>query len=182
MTSIILTIFLEGDRDSILFHHKIKHYIEDHDIKVEIIEYSQKDKKFINSYIDLINRNRTTKKYYFLVDLDNCHSITDKKNELMEIYNRLEESRIIVVCKEIEGWYLGGLSQISAQNLQIDLQKFNSLDPNTVTKSQFQRLKPKQINKLRVFYIFSAKLFDQIVAKERNLSFSSFHSRLFPLN
>jgi len=179
MPSIIFTIFLEGDRDSILFNHKIKREIEsDYDIDVELVEYSQKDKKFVNTYIDTINRTPKTKKYILLADIDKKATIKQKNRELLSVFDRLDETRIVIVCKEIEGWYLGGISRDSACVLQLDLNKFKNLDPNAVTKAQFQKLKPNHIKKLRFFYITTAKMFDKNEASQRNTSFNTFTSVL----
>jgi hypothetical protein len=179
--SIILTIFLEGERDCDLFHHRIKHNLEEHDFKIETFRYRKQDKHEVNSYIDTIKKSKFSgkKDYIFLADLDNS-TIDNKKNQLIQIYKKIDRDNIIIVCKEIEGWYLAGLSEKTANDLKINIDDYKKLNPNIVTKAQFERLKPEHFRRMRLFYISAAKLFDYIIARQRNESFNFFHLHLFP--
>jgi hypothetical protein len=183
MTSMILTIFIEGKFDRILFDHKIKHEIEArYDCKVEPFPYRKEDKREVNSYIDLINHSPRTKKYIFLADLDKSSTVLKRKHELIKTYTKLDESKIVIVCKEIEGWYLGGLSRDSAIVLRLDLKKYDVLDPNVISKSQYQKIKPNHIKTHYLFYLKTAKIFESIIASQRNTSFKTFSLTLISMN
>jgi hypothetical protein len=171
-----LTLFLEGDRDNILFTRRIKNFFEDKGFDVEITEYREDTKKFVNAYIETLNQFPESKTYIFIADLDRCSNDEEKKLEVLKTYSSADISKIFVICKMIEGWYLGGLDKESAESIPLNISFYDRLNPNTVKKNQFLKLRPNGMKK-RSFYLLIANYFSISSAKKRNISYNNFHSK-----
>jgi hypothetical protein len=171
----IVSIFLEGDFDGIMFKNNIIPLFEKNGFDVELIRYRQEMKKFITEYLTLVQKLPIPHRCIFVGDLDRLNTADQKKKEIIRIYNdNLTPSKIFIIIKMIEGWYLGGLPRESAKSLGVDVTEFDKLNPNTIKKDQFKRLKPPHFVNKRAFYIAIAKRFDLELAKSRNKSFKQF--------
>lgn len=82
----------------------------------------------------------------------------------------IEKDNIIVVVKEIEGWYLAGLSAKISRKLGIPHVK----DTNDMTKEDFNRLMPKKIGSRIAFMEKILKVYDIEIAKRKNESLRCF--------
>lgn len=103
-------------------------------------------------------------------DLNSHSCITSKKRELLDIYPSLERPKIIIVVKEIESWYLAGLSDTNYRKLGITPVLANT---DNVGKKKFQEYTPKKFD-FTEFKIELLKYFSIAIAKQKNSSFSYF--------
>jgi hypothetical protein len=106
--------------------------------------------------------------YLYLADADYCPCPSEKKNQLLEQFPRqLSTERIVVVVREIEGWYLAGLEDQRAEALKISARQ----STNQLTKEQFNQLIPARFGGSRVdFLIELLKDYSLSLARQRNQS------------
>ena len=82
----------------------------------------------------------------------------------------IDKSKIIVVIKEIESWYLAGLDNKVCRQLKIN----NFADTDNVTKEKFNALIPKKFTSRIDFMSEILKYFSIEIAKQKNNSFQYF--------
>ena len=121
----------------------------------------------------LVNITQNHDEYLLVADLNSPSCITSKKQELLEIYPPLERPKIIIVVKEIESWYLAGLSDANYRKLGITPVLANT---DNVGKQKFQEYMSKKFD-LTEFKIELLKYFSIAIAKQKNSSFSYFAER-----
>lgn len=171
-----LTIFVEGDNDSRFFETIIKPIFENKGINVEIQKWSQKEIAFTKEFIRCIaNFNSYTWGYIFTSDMDHFE---DQEEKIEYLINRFDigHDKAVIVIKEIEGWYLAGLTESGAKEVGISVSKFKAINPNTVEKEHFCSLIPKNFLAERSFYSEILKHFDHNTALTRNKSYQVFSS------
>jgi hypothetical protein len=106
--------------------------------------------------------------YIYVTDINNSPCATAKKQEVQNKLRNIDEERIIVVIKEIEGWYLAGLiNNIEAEKFKIHTFSFT----DTITKEQFDSLIPKTFDSRIDFMLEILKIFSIEIAKQNNRSF-----------
>jgi len=176
MKCTVLYIFVEGPDDFRFFDRIIVPLIkEKHNVPViHIIESAKLSKGKIRGFLQSINSVKEWD-YIFVRDLNDKPCVTARKREIKNILKDVEgkiidEGRIIVVVREIEGWYLAGLSAEDARELKV-----KELPPTTdnLTKEQFNRLIPEGFYRLE----FMLELLDRFSIKEarkKNRSFDYF--------
>lgn len=172
-----LTIFVEGDDDSRFFENVIKPMLEGKDISVDIQEWSQKDRASIKKFIRSIkNFEDYSWDYIFTSDIDCFGSEEQKIRVLIETFD-IEHDKVVIVIKEIEGWYLAGLTEGSAREVGLNVPRFREINPDTVIKEHFVSLMPKNFIAKRSFYSEILKHFDHETAIARNGSYQHFSLR-----
>jgi hypothetical protein len=104
-----LLILIEGKGDKPFFDEVIKPLLERKYHQVYIKRYSELGKTGINTVI-----NESKKKgndYIFITDMDKIQCISGKKQDIMTDFNSInDKSRIMIVIRKIECWYIAGLS------------------------------------------------------------------------
>jgi len=172
MNKKILFIFVEGPDDFRFFNEKIKPIIEKNSkLFVQLIKYSEKTKKYINSLISIIKIQKHP--YIFTADINNSPCITSKKLNIHSRYQSVDCKYILIVIKEIESWYLAGINESSCKHWK--LSPIKSTDD--VTKEKFNKLIPKIFNSRVDFMIEILKCFSFEIAKKKNKSFSYFYNK-----
>ena len=161
--------FLEGDDDERFFEEIIVPKIEDNYDKIVLWQYAQKTKKSLRKYIKTAKKMGV--KFLFIKDIDNYPCITALKNYfLLKLGPILEKNNILVVIKEIESWYLAGLSIEKQRKLKITPKYTNT---NNITKEHFNRLIHE--NKPKVQFMKEIiKEYNMENAKRQNTSFKYF--------
>lgn len=155
-----LYLFVEGTYDERFFRN---HYKGN---SIKIVTTANRSTKDINNLLRTLNITNCA--YLFIVDSDGA-SPEEKRKKTLQKYPQCKESQIVVVCFEIESWYLAGLNQNDSQKLGV---KFISLTDD-VTKEQFLNLKPKKMSTLD-FMLEILRLFDPDSASQRNTSYRLF--------
>ncbi len=161
-----LIIFVEGTDDISFFEKIIKPILDNMYDDIRIISYSQKKIEKIDNYIKSI---KSFGEYFYVTDLNNSPCISFKKNIVLRQFKNIDEERIMVVVKEIESWYLAGLTENHLKKLKIKHYK----EKDCISKEEFDRLAPKSTSR-KIFMHQILDLFSIKEAKKRNRSFEYF--------
>lgn len=108
--------------------------------------------------------------YIFAHDIDNTVSTTNKKIEIKHMLKNIDEDKIFIVIKEIESWYLAGLSNEKCKILKIPI--VNNTDE--ITKESFNSMMPDNFDSRIAFMIEILKNFSIKIAIRKNKSFKYF--------
>lgn len=169
-----LVLFVEGEDDKRFFTSFFNN-----DPKIKYYEYSRKKNQDVRKYIQTIKKMPNFD-YLYIADSDG-KSCDERKNSIVEKVNICEKEKIIVVCYEIESWYLAGLSEDDKKKMKI---KKDFKETNNLTKEYFQSLVPLQFTSEIDFMIEILKIYKKEIAIKNNLSFDTFNKkwhRLFAL-
>lgn len=176
-----LVIWLEGQEDLIFFENIIRKKFERNEFKVTFNiykgdEYKNKSNsalisKQINSFSSMENFD-----YIFVHDCDKFKSFDDVKNDIQSYISNIDKSKITVVKKVIEGWYLAGVTDSCCKEWKIQ----NLKQTNTLTKNRFKGMMPKIFgNSKRDFMKEITKIYDDNVAIQKNISYLMFSDDYF---
>ena len=163
-----LVLFVEGDDDERFF----KSFFNN-DPKIQYYKYSKKKKEEIKKYLQSIKR-MSNFDYLYIADSDG-KSCAERKELILEKINVCESEKIIVVCYEIESWYLAGLSKEDKKDMKIK-KEFEKTD--CLTKEFFQSVVPTQFTSEIDFMIEILKVYKKEVANTNNLSFGKFYKKM----
>ena len=87
------------------------------------------------------------------------------------LYKTRRSPRVLIVCKEIESWYLAGLTDNDCKKMGIA----DSLnDTDHLSKEQFLGLMPGRFGSKTDFMLAILQVFDHETARARNRSFRYF--------
>jgi len=166
-----LYIFVEGDDDELFFEKIVAPKLKNKYDRVDITRYSREKHENIKNHIKSIKENGWD--YIFISDINDSPCITHKKEKIKKTIKNIDEEKIVVVIKEIESWYLAGLGENEAKELDIPIAKISTT--NNLTKEDFNRLIPNRYKKSVIdFRKEILKRFSIEKAKERNKSFKYF--------
>jgi len=100
----------------------------------------------------------------------------EKNEKILQFLNSINAMKAdyIFVVREIEGWYLAGMDDVSSG--KIGIKSFHNTEH--INKSAFNDLKPKKFNSRIDFMSEILKLFCIDTAKMKNRSFSYFTVRI----
>lgn len=168
MTSNDLTILVEGDADRRFADAIIKSRLKYKYSKITIIEYAQEQPKKISRIIQSARESNDA--YIFIADLNSEKCIGIRKNKLEKKYKHLEKDKIIIVIREIEGWYLAGLIDEDMKKFGIKIYKTT----NEIIKEEFEKNIPKKFTSKRDYLIEILKKYSMPQAAKRNSSFKYF--------
>ena len=160
-----LFILLEGDDDERFFDRVIKPKYERIYDYVQLWKYAQAKKQKVNGFLRSINAMQA--EYLFVSDMDESPCVTDKKARIASKFEKLSEERILIVCREIESWYLAGLNDEGCKQIGIP----PSYDTDRMSKEQFAGMVPKKFVSRIDFMQEIMKVFDRKTALTRNTSF-----------
>ena len=163
-----LFILVEGEDDIRFFGRLVKPLLAPSYHSVEIIPYAcikrEKVNKFLKS-VALMNND-----YIFVADIDQERSVRDKKQILYYRFSDIDGRNIVVVIREIESWYLAGISPDTAQDLGV--RDIPSTDQ--ITKEDFNALMPPRFDSRIDFMFEILKSFSLEIAIRKNTSFRFF--------
>ena len=134
-----LVILLEGNDDKRFFEKILKPFFQKR-YRVEFWEYSRKKDERIVNFIKSLNLMKAD--YIFASDINDTRCITAKRDKITGKFNQIAETKIIVVVKEIESWYLAGLDENTSKKCGIR-KKIGTTD--NITKEQFNQLIPRKM-------------------------------------
>jgi len=164
-----LFIFVEGSTDREFFEKIVVPMFQERYDYVKVEEWAQERKDKINSYIKTIGSGNRNANYIFVTDMDKpC--VSAQKETIKKRYKNVDESKILVVCKEIESWYLALLNDDRCEELGIS--RLHTTDD--VTKERFQELTPKKFGSEVDFMREILRTADIETAKRKNKSFRYF--------
>ncbi|NUU95801.1 hypothetical protein XO10_05830 [Marinitoga sp. 1135] len=163
-----LFVFVEGNDDERFFEFIIKPKLSNRYDLVQIIKYSEEKKEKIDNYISSIKQMKAD--YIFTNDIDNVCSIKNKKNEIKTKWKNIDEEKIFIVIKEIESWYLAGLSDEKCKLLKIRIVK----NTDEITKEEFNNIISNKFESRIAFMVEILKNFSIEIAIQKNKSFKYF--------
>ena len=163
-----LFIWVESWDDARFFENILKPQLQKKYNFVEMIRYATMKKEKINNFLKSIRLMGAD--HICVADIDNSPCVTVKKQNVKDIIKNTNEDRIIIVIKEIESWYLAGLSDIESKKIKI--RTFRVTD--TITKEQFNNLVPKKYSSRVNFMLEILKIFSIKIARQKNKSFRYF--------
>jgi hypothetical protein len=162
-----LHIWVEGDNDRRFFENIIAPMFKNSFNKVDIIQYRQMKKQYVNA---IIKKIKGKNEYIFTKDMDFPACMTLKKDSIIKSYSNIDINKIVIVIMDIEAWYLAGLDRENCDKLKVKY--FVTTDG--MTKTEFDHIKPKEFTSDIDFRMEIMKRYDLDVAKLKNKSFKYF--------
>jgi len=163
-----LFILVEGDDDERFFSNITKPSLKEKYTCVKITKHAKLRAIKIRNFLKSIKAMNAD--YIFVADINRAPCVTEKKRNLQAKISNIDEDRIMVVIKEIEGWYLAGLDDANSHNLGVP--PFSTTD--SVTKEQFHALIPKKFGSRIDFMSEILKCFSTGIAQNKNESLRYF--------
>jgi hypothetical protein len=139
---------------------------------VLVKEYRQQKTGFVNRLMRAMSHEGFDR--LFIADINSAPCVTSRKEKVNERYHGLGDREIIVVSREIESWYLAGLTADGAAALSVTV----PASTDRLTKEDLDRLRPPQFDSELDFLLELLKYFDGTTACKRNQSFAYFHRML----
>lgn len=163
-----LFILIEGDDDERFFDKIIVPMFGKKYDTVMLWKYAQEKNEKIINFLKSIKAMDAD--YIYVADNNGSPCITDRKQKVKEDFKSLEDENILVVVREIESWYLSGMSKEFSEKCGIK----SFLDTEQIAKSTFNELKPKKFDSRIDFMLEILKFFCIDTAKSKNKSFCYF--------
>lgn len=175
----ILFIFVEGPDDERFFNY-IKKDISGNYSDVRLYSYRGRESKSVSQFIQTIKKQRNAD-YIFVSDHDDAACITSRKEAEIRKYKGLEAKKILIVKKEIESWYLAGITETNAQKLGLTSIRNRHFDirmnTDSCSKETCEQIVPKKFISKNAFLVEILKHFSKRSAKQKNLSFKYFSNK-----
>jgi len=163
-----LFIWVEGDDDRRFFTKIIKPIFQQNYDWVEVIPYATLRQEKINRFILSIKSMNAD--YIYVTDINNSPCIAAKKQKIRDKHQIIDQDRMTIVIKEIESWYLAGLTSMESKNFKIQILKTT----DDITKEQFDQFQPKRHDSRISFMLEILNCFSIETAKQKNKSFKYF--------
>jgi len=164
-----LYLFVEGDDDDLFASTVISPRLGKRYDWIGTFQYAQKKPAKVSAH--LRNIKAMGNEYYFRADINSCPCVPEKRQDLLKRFTELEGGRVIIVVKEVEGWYLAGLPANNPWGVRMPP------DAANLTKEQFDAAIPKAFDSRIDYMVEILKLFDVDTAEARNPSFQYFARR-----
>lgn len=161
----ILYIFVEGDDDERFFIRIVVPRFQHRYDHVKFVKYAHLTLDKVRNYIKSID-SMPGSDYIFVADKDNFPCITAKKDWIASKYDGMNRSKMLIVSRMIEGWYLAGLSDQSIKRFRLK----KPFHTNDVSKEDFEKLMPKRYKSRIDFMIELLADFSLLIACDRNTS------------
>lgn len=166
-------VFLEGPDDERFFYSVIINLLQRKYDWIKSYLYANKKPKLVSDFIRSINGMNVD--YIFIGDMDENPCITQTKDHLVRKFPNLENQRIVIVKREIECWYLAGLSEDAINFLKIE----SFYETDEFTKENFNQKMPRRFASRIDFMIELLKHYSIENAVNRNSSFTYFYNKYF---
>ena len=179
-----LFVLVEGGDDERFFESVARPMFEKAYDIVQFWQYSQKKKAKVNNFLNSIRAMQAEGAVDLVIvaDLDESPCVTDRKERLQNSFRSLSagiggspqfrsSARILIVCREIESWYLAGLSDEECKRIGLTSPVDST---NYIAKEQFLNLMPNRFTAKIEFMLEILKVFDHETARKRNSSFGYF--------
>lgn len=165
-----IALWAEGASDRRFFDAIIKPKLARHFDVVKIVEYSVRFSQ-VNKLLQSMSHQGF--EYLFVADQDETPCIGVRREKLRKRFPALDPTRIVVVRREIEAWYMAGVGKDAALGLRL-----KSLPQNCETKEQFLNLVAEPFTSSLDLMIELLGVFDYRLACEKNRSFAYLDSKL----
>jgi 5'(3')-deoxyribonucleotidase len=165
-----IQVFVEGPNDKLFFDKKIKPLFPKRDIRVSV--YCGQDHRVK----PLLKKLAETNERYIVVgDLDTSPCITSRKQAIKNRFPGIKDKYILIVIKEIEGWYLAGAPKYLENTYNLKVLP----DTNKLVKEDFKKIvESSDFSDIEDAFAEILKYFNIDLAKRRNKSFKHFLDNL----
>jgi len=169
-----LFILVEGSDDTRFFEHSIKPLFEAKYDVVQIIAYARMKKEKVKGWLASIEAMKAD--CIFAADINSDPCVTQKKKTIVSEWGvNVAKARMVVVIKEIESWYLAGVTDARCKTLKLKL--LSVQHTNNITKEKFNSMIPKRFDSRIDFLLELLKRYSVPTAKRKNRSFSYFYDK-----
>lgn len=160
-------ILVEGRDDKRFANAILRPIFERQYDYIDTWEYAQQTSKKTTEFLRSIRSMNAD--YLFLGDINAAPCVTAKKEAIGNKYQQtVEPGSSVVVVKEIESWYVAGLTEQACEEFGISV----ATHTDEVTKEQFGRLVPKRFDGSLVDFMAEIlKRFSVETARHKNRSF-----------
>ncbi|WML67832.1 MAG: hypothetical protein METHP_01396 [Methanoregula sp. SKADARSKE-2] len=166
-----LFILVEGEDDVRFFGRIIKPLFVSRYDSVEILPYACIKRVKVNNFLKSVVQMGND--YLFVADIDEEHSVRDKKQILYYRFPNIDGGSAVIVIKEIESWYYAGLPDAALEALGAPVLP----STNGLSKEDFNRLIPGKFDSRIDFMFEILKYFSLLTAEMKNRSFRYFSDR-----
>ncbi len=167
-----LFILIEGDDEERFIQAVLEPLFLSQYDHVQVWQYAQETPRKTRNLIRSIQSMGAD--CIFIRDFDRGPCITSIKEAVQKKYGKhINAESILVVVREIEGWYAAGINSDAAAELDIDA----LATTDDLTKEQFNQSAPKRFGSSIVFKREVLKRFDMDTARRKNKSFAYFHRK-----
>jgi len=170
--------WVEGPDDQRFFQKIIQPLFERTYLVVHVRQYSNMKKVKRNQFITGIIGMGDD--YVIVGDINSSPCVTGAKEILLEKFGFCDEEprvinadRLMVIVREIESWYLAGLSDLQCSKFGVSILE----NTDSVTKGQFDRMIPHTFDSRVDFLMEILKVFSRDTAKQKNQSFGYFMTK-----
>lgn len=165
-----LHVLVEGFDDEVFFTTILKPLLRSKYDLLRSYRYNTKPLESVKALMHSIDSMHDAD-YLFLTDLNASPCVTARRAAIEHKYKqRINPSRLMIVKREIEGWYLAGLDDEHARQLR--LSPFRNTDGTT--KEQFNSLIPGEFLPRNNFMQEVLRRFSIETARQKNASFAYF--------
>lgn len=164
-------LFVEGMDDIRFFESVTVPIFEELYDGVHLISYAWMKAEKIGVFIKTIISMGD--EYLFIADIDISDNTGAKKTYIIHKIPELDPERIVIVVREIEGWYLAGVSDEDCKRFSIPPLKHT----NQLIKEQFDTMVPEEFDSRIDFLIELLRIFRTDVATGKNRSFRYFFQK-----
>jgi hypothetical protein len=172
-----LYFLIEGNSDERFFQQIIEPILKDRYDYIGYYQYARRPKKKIREFI----RSIVSKQVDFLciTDINTSPCVTARKERIKKRkFGTLDNSRILVVRKEIESWYLAGLNEECCRRLRLPAR----YETESISKEQFKQfLSGSKLGCTVNCMIEILKNYNIGTAKSKNGSFDYFYRKYLDL-
>ena len=165
-----LYVWVEGTDDERFFERTVRATFEQRYDQVSVVRYAKRKGTKIRGYLNSIKAMGAD--CILLADINAEPCVTAKKERLRQRYGVGSDS-VIVVIKEVEGWYLAGLGDEGSAELGLPVLK----NTDSLTKEGFNSLMPQRFGSRIDFMVEILKRFSRETARRKNRSFRYFAER-----
>lgn len=175
-----LYIIVEGDDDLRFFKDdKVKRALSDNYsryARLHVIKFVHRNADSRKSLFDTIKG--TSSDYIFVRDNDGATCVSSRKEEIVSRFGELalDRRRILIVKKEIESWYIAGVTNEFCRRNRISPED----DTEQFGKRKFDNLIPRDCRSRISFMVDIMKTFSFDDAARRNSSFAYFMRKYAP--
>lgn len=161
-------VWVEGPDDVRFFDRIVKPRLDKKYDLVKTVAYSRmKNDKIIN-FLKSIKSMKAD--YFFTADINNSPCISQKKTTIKRKITNVDRNRIMVIKKEIESWYLAGLTAKLARELKLPV----LTDTEGIAKEKFNQLIPNKFQSRIDFMVELLNSYNFRTARLKNRSFKYF--------
>lgn len=172
------TAFVEGPSDARFFDRIVKPNLRKVYAPISVVEYAHLPDRIVNGFIRTLNSSGEG--YVLLCDVDDYACVPSRLDSITGRHPELPRNKVQVVVREIEGWYLAGVSRQHCHRLKLRASKL-SKGTNELTKENLSSFR-EQDSPLSVIELMTSicGCFQIALARQRNRSFNRFCSRFLP--